>query len=164
MQRTTEELHDLVQRGYRFAYALTHNAAQADDLVQDAWLAVLRARGPWTIEYLFKSIRSRFIDFCRREALATFEPLESEAAENMSVVASAGEAPFFNSSSPAVQDALERLRPQERAVLYLAAVENYTAQRIADLLGWPRGTVLSMIHRAREKMRGTLGDRRGATT
>src|SRR5262249_42544258 len=65
---------------FRFAYSLTHEATRADDLVQDAWLAVLRARGPWTIEYLLVAIRSRFHDQCRRDGLAGFSALREDDA------------------------------------------------------------------------------------
>jgi RNA polymerase sigma-70 factor (ECF subfamily) len=51
---------------------------------------------------------------------------------------------------------LGELRTEERAVLYLSAVENYTAQQIADLLEWPRGTVLSLLHRTRGKLKKRL--------
>ena len=47
-------------------------------------------------------------------------------------------------------------------VLFLAAVEEYTAQQIAELLEWPRGTVLSMLHRTRRKLRETLKSRNGS--
>ena len=57
-----------------------------------------------------------------------------------------------------LEEALGSLRPPEREALYLATVEDYTAQEIADLTGRPRGTVLSMIHRARKKLRGFLTD------
>ena len=49
--------------------------------------------------------------------------------------------------------ALGRLRPEERAVLYLSAVEGLSAQKIGDLLAWPRGTVLSLLHRTKAKVR-----------
>ena len=52
--------------------------------------------------------------------------------------------------------ALGRLRPEERAVIYLADVEGYTARETADLLEVPRGTVLSMIHRAHKRLRESL--------
>jgi DNA-directed RNA polymerase specialized sigma24 family protein len=35
-------------------------------------------------------------------------------------------------------------------------VEGYTAQSVADLFEWPRGTVLSMSHRARQKVRASV--------
>ena len=55
-------------------------------------------------------------------------------------------------SENALSSALGRLRPEERAVLFLSVVEGYSAQQIGKLLEWPRGTVLSLIHRARGKL------------
>ncbi len=52
--------------------------------------------------------------------------------------------------------ALARIRAEERAVIYLAAVEELTAQAIADLLEWPRSTVLSQLTRGRVKLREYL--------
>ena len=164
-RRPDGDLCDLVQRGYRFAFSLTHDPARADDLLQDAWLSVLKATGPWTIEYLFKTIRCRFIDRCRRGALAAFEPLDIDSSDGAFEVAakpieSLGE-PDRNFECAGLSAALDRLRPEERAALYLSAVEDFTAQQIADFFGWPRGTVLSLIHRARAKMQSWIADRGG---
>ena len=68
---------------------------------------------------------------------------------------------FWNGKNLSVGDvvieaALQALRPEERAVLYLAAVEEYSARKIGELLEWPRGTVLSILWRAREKMRRAI--------
>lgn len=157
------DFDDLLQRGYRFAFALTHDAWRADDLFQEAWLAVLKARGPWTRPYLFAAIRNRFIDQCRRDVLASFEPL----AEDVEVECpgatpdDSGVVPWENEQLSA---ALGRLRPEERAVLFLSATEGYSAQQIADLLEWPRSTVLSMNSRACAKLRRWLGVEPGAAT
>jgi len=47
----------------------------------------------------------------------------------------------------------------EREALLLADVEGYTAQEIAELTGHPRGTILSLIHRSRGKLRRQLSQR-----
>ena len=52
--------------------------------------------------------------------------------------------------------AMSLLRPVERAVMLLSAVEGYTAREIGELLGAPRGTVLSLMHRTRAKMQRCL--------
>ena len=164
MAGTSRNLGELVQRGYRFALSLTHDAAGAEDLTQDAWFAVLRARGPWSREYLFATIRNRFIDLYRRGKLAPTEPLEHHPDAEISCESQVwddDEAVF--AANGTFDRALGRLRPEERAVLYLAAVEDYSAQQIADLLDWPRGTVLSMLHRTRGKIRRTLEENSGAT-
>lgn len=143
------DVRELLQRGYRFALALAHDPHAADDLVQEAWMGLLRAGGPRTASYLFACIRSRFIDGRRRVGVATErfdeqnEPLADEREWGPAIPALNG----------ALQEALGRLRPEERAALYLAAVEGYSAQAIGDLFGWPRSTALSHMHRARGKLR-----------
>ena len=155
MAATSKEITELVQRGYRFALSLTHNAAQAEDLVQDAWFAVLRARGPWNPQYLFTTVRNRFIDLYRRDRAVGFEALdhhpEPEGADESRLWDDQPGSVTLNGSLDA---ALGRLRPEERAVLYLSAVEGFTAKQIAEMLDWPRGTVLSMLHRSKNKIRG----------
>lgn len=154
MTLKSDDLCDLVQRGYRFAYALAHDAARADDLLQEAWLSVLKARGPWTREYLFAAIRNRFIDVCRRNALVAFEPLiDADRAECVAENAACEIDESATLDAGALGGALARLRNEERAVIYLTVVEELTAQQVAEMFGWPRGTVLSLAHRARKKLR-----------
>jgi len=153
-----------VQRGYRFALSLTHNAQHAEELVQDAWFSVLKARGPWNRFYLFSAIRSRFVDTCRRRKIAAFETLVEDihGEDGPSDETSLGDGLALENG--ALDAALHGLRPEERTVLFLAAVEGCTAQEIADLLQWPRGTVLSMLHRTRKKLRETLQTRNGVVS
>ena len=56
----------------------------------------------------------------------------------------------------ALHRALGTLRPDERETLFLAVVEGYTAQEIADMTQRPRGTILSLLHRTKEKLRNLL--------
>lgn len=181
MSTSQADLSELVQRGYRFAYSLTHDCAWADDLVQDAWVSILRAAGPWSREYLFATIRNRFVDECRRRRIVGFESLEnlsepkcpdslggsesdgSDWTDNLDVrngnarVEAAGCESWETSiASAALGRALSGLRVEERTVLFLAAVEGYSARAIADLLGYPRGSVLSLMHRARARVRDYL--------
>ena len=145
---TTSEVdfHNLVQRGYRFAFSLTHDETAAEDLVQDAWLGILKAAGPWTTAYLLTTIRNRFIDQWRRDRLVEFEPMGDDQARCVD-----GEPDLWSDGhkvgirARALTRALDRLNPDERSALYLSAAEGYTAQEIADLLGRPRGTILNMV-------------------
>ena len=157
--RRAGTLEDLLQRGYRFAFSLSHDAARAEDLLQEAWVSVLRAKGPHTVGYLFATIRSRFVDQYRRELIAPTESLDAQPH-----LAAEAEATFWSEpcQSVPVHAALHRamglLRPEERTVLVLSAVEGYTAREIGELLDAPRGTVLSLMHRTRVKLRRWLQD------
>lgn len=157
MAGSTSDVGDLVRRGYRFALSLTHDTNRAEDLVQDAWFSVLRAQGPWSRAYLFRAVRSRFIDECRRNGRVSMEPLsghEEHECDSESEDWSNDRQVFIANGE--FKRLLGELRAEERAVLYLSAIENYTAQQISDLLDWPRGTVLSLLHRTRGKLRERL--------
>lgn len=151
------ELRELALRGYRFAHSLTHDASKAEDILQDAWHAVIRARGPFNRGYLFAAIRTRFIDYCRKQNGATLEPLPDDLVEVVEdSIPPIESEERFELSGGLLNKALAELKPQERSVLYLSVVEGYTAQGIADLLEWPRGTVLSSLHRTRGKLKQLL--------
>ena len=51
-----------------------------------------------------------------------------------------------------LDNALAKLRPTEREALFLAEVQGYTAQQVADQTGRSRGTVLSLLKRSRKKL------------
>ncbi|MHC4958183.1 MAG: RNA polymerase sigma factor [Planctomycetota bacterium] len=147
---TGGELEALLQRGYRYALSLTHDESRAEDLLQDAVVGLLRHDrlhdGGGHAGYLFATIRNRFIDRYRKERFLVMESLE--AAPELAL-----DEPDDAIDGERLELALGTLRPQEREALYLAAVEDYTAREIGDLTGRPRNTVLSLIHRARAKLR-----------
>jgi len=155
-----DDLEELLHRGYRYAMALTHAPEEAEDLVHDACVSIVRSRGEWTKGYLLTTIRNRFIDKYRREQTLLFVPLETgpELAGDSSD--DGVERDYLLTG--ALDEALGELRADEREVLFLSAVEGYTAQEIADLSSRPRGTVLSLLHRTKSKLRDVLSGRVGA--
>ena len=145
------ELEDLLQRGFRYALALSHDPDCAKDLLQDAWVAVLAARGPWTAGYLFTAIRSRFIDQYRRQMLVVMEPVADEEAM-ANLAGGEREEERIRVELLSLNQALQVLRSEEREAIFLAAVEGLSAREIAKVTRRPRGTVLSLIFRARRKL------------
>jgi RNA polymerase sigma-70 factor (ECF subfamily) len=149
----------LLRQGYRFALSLAHDPARAEDLLQDAWVSVLKAGGPQTAAYLITAIRTRFVDLHRRALIAPTEPLEAEPRPAIGTESAFWSDPFqVVELKSALDRAMALLRPEERAVLLLSAVEGYTAREIGELLDTPRGTVLSLMHRTRAKLRRWLGE------
>lgn len=151
MRDDRDSMTQLLQSGYRFALSLTHERGTAEDLLQDAWVAVLQARGPHNRQYLFTAIRTRFLNRHRRERLVSVMPLE-EAHADVGVDDGLDDQEFPLNAAR-FDATLAQLRPLEREALYLSAVEEYSAQEIAQLTKQSRGTVLSLIHRARQKLR-----------
>ena len=145
--REAAQFRELAQSGFRYALSLAHHHHDAEDLAQQAWLKLQRngsspiVRGP-----LFKTIRNLFIDSLRRKRIIEFETLPEETLS--------AEEP---ASEPGVTGDLDyllgQLKAGDRELLYLHCVEGYTAQEISDLIGRPRGTILSSINRAKAKLR-----------
>lgn len=153
--RTRPELEDLLQRAYRYALALAHDPDRAADLVQDACVALLAADGEWTRGYLFAAVRSRFIDQYRRGRLVVMESIDEAPA---GWDASAVDEERLHVEIAALERGLGLLGREEREVLFLAAVEGYTAREIAAATERPRGTVTSLIYRARRKLLALLSE------
>jgi len=149
-------IDELLDAGYRYALSLTHDVTEAEDLVQDASLALLASGALWERSYFFATVRNRFIDRYRRSRKVLFLALEADGG-------TATDPPDFTWELPDVletgllEQALEQLRAEEREALFLAVVEGYTAEEIGKMTDRPRGTILSLLHRAKKKLRGLLG-------
>lgn len=145
------EERDLINAGFRYALSLVHAEPDAEDLVQESWLRLYKKRGRRINKsLLFRTIRNLFIDQYRRGKLALFEQFDEEE-----------EYPELHSLSSEVtmkdlELALAGLRPEEREAIFLNSVEGYTVDEIADSTQRSRGTVLSLIHRGKQKMARVL--------
>ena len=144
---------DLLQAGYRYALSLRTGADDADDLVQEAWYRLHRHGGrAGSKAHLFTVIRNIYVDRWRRDRLIVFEPLDDvdEVADSRTAIDDG------RYDALRLARLLDSLRAAEREALFLNVVEGYTAQEISDFTGRPRGTVLSLIHRAKRKLRQGL--------
>jgi RNA polymerase sigma-70 factor (ECF subfamily) len=129
-------------RAYRAAYLVTHDAAGAEDIAQESFLAAIRALdsfdrrrpfGPW----LHRIVVNRAIDWTRARRLRSeVELTESVPATNRN------KAPGDD-----VLAALGRLSPEHRAVIVMRYLLEFTPGEISDALGLPRGTVNSRLRR-----------------
>ena len=137
---------ELLQSAYRYALSLTSEAGAAEDLAQQGWLRLLRRHGQVPRRgSLFLTVRRLFIDRYRRDRRVEFVPLEDLDREPP-----VPQAPVVDRLD--LERLLADLRPKEREALYLHAVEGYSATEIGRLTEQGRGTVLSLIHRARKKL------------
>lgn len=153
---------DLLQAGYRYALSLRGDPHDAEDLVQEAWYRLVRRAGRVDGKaLLFVTIRHAFIDRYRRDRLVMIEPLDGvqePTAEDGEAILDA------RLTARDLEAPLATLRAEEREALFLTIVEGYTAQEVGALTGRPRGTVLSLIHRAKRKLRNELEARAGDST
>jgi RNA polymerase sigma-70 factor, ECF subfamily len=138
-------------RAYRAAYLVVHDAAGAEDIAQEAFLSAVRALdrfdrgrpfGPW----LHRIVVNRAIDWARARTLRG----EVEADESLAAEPAAPE-----ELSRLVQ-LLAQLPPDQRAVIVLRHLLEYTPGEIADLLDLPRGTVNSRLRRGLDTLEEEL--------
>ena len=138
---------ELLQAGYRYAISLTHNKHDAEDLAQQAWLTLTRRYGKVENKAIFyTAVRNRFYDQCRRDKIIHFESIEESASHIPPVNDD------YNAVGGDLDALLKHLSHRERETLYLNCVEGYTAREISEQTGEPRGTILSLISRARQKL------------
>jgi RNA polymerase sigma-70 factor, ECF subfamily len=137
---------------HRAAYLVVHDAGAAEDIAQEAFLAAIRAldrfdrRRPFA-PWLHRIVLNRAIDHARARALrrevAMAEPADAAAPEE-----------------PGRRDelvaALAGLPPDQRAVIVLRHLLEYTPGEIAALLDLPRGTVNSRLRRGLDALARTL--------
>ncbi len=140
-----------MQRGFRYAYSLTHNRMDAEELVQEACYAISRLGGPWNVPYLFRSIRNRYIDAGRRRNLLQVEPFSEAIHSEMP-----DDDLVLMDFDDRMDEALGQLSDGERELLFLSVVEGYTARELSELTDSPRGTVLSRLHRIKGRLRHIL--------
>lgn len=142
------EDRDLLQAGFRYAFSLTHQHHDAEDLVQEAWIRLSRLHGTVANKSLFfVTVRNLFIDQYRRKNLVlidTLEPFNEPAAEDDLLQ--------LTLTTEDIEQAMGSLRAEEREVIFLNIVEGYTAREIAELTQRSRNTILSLLHRGKKKL------------
>ena len=138
-------------RAHRAAYLVVHDAAAAEDIAQEAFLAAVRSLdrfdrrrpfGPW----LHRIVVNRAIDWTRARALrAEAELVEATAPE-----------PRPADDRDELLAALASLSADHRAVIVLRYLLEYTPGEIAELLDLPRGTVNSRLRRGLDRLEEQL--------
>ncbi len=148
----------------RLARRLVPDAHGADDLAQEAMLAVLEAKeAPRSLpRFLSGVVRNLVWLRLRRDERRSHR--ERSAARHEEVPSTAEEVEIA-STQRAVVEAVMELAPRYREVIVLRFFENQLPAAIASTLGVPVSTVKTRITRAQDQLRGKLdrkfGGRRG---
>ena len=130
-----------------YVYRVTGRAADADDIVQEAYLRILRVALPddeARRKYLYRVASNLVVDRWRRSGKET----TPEALEEMASAASAAD--------PDVARIFGTLASRDRALLWLAYVEGDSHEEIADALGVGRRSVKVLLFRAKGRLRDLL--------
>jgi RNA polymerase sigma-70 factor (ECF subfamily) len=142
----------VLQGLFRYGFSLTHDEDAACDLLQDALEISLRKipdNAGTAMHYVKSIMRNRFIDQYRRDHR---HPTVSFDDDKQPVIIDPRVLEDMVIAEHEVESIMAMLEPLDRELLFLWAVEGCTAQEIADRTDSPRGTVLSRIHRLRQKI------------
>ncbi len=157
---------------YSAALRMTRNAADAEDLVQDAYLRAYRSfatfeQGTNLRAWLFRILTNAYINTYRAKQR---RPQETELGEvedlylykrvaNLGSTARSAEDTLFEMfTDDEVKAALEELPDIFRMPVLLADVQDFSYKEIAEILDIPIGTVMSRLHRGRKAMQKKLVD------
>lgn len=148
---------------FRVAVAITGSAADAEEAAQDGFVRAYAALGrfrageplrPWLLRIVGNAARNRRAMAARRAVLgleeggawALADP--NDAPESMAVA---------EEERREVLAAVNRLRPDDRAVIACRYFLSLSEAETAETLGCARGTVKSRLARALGRLRGELG-------
>jgi RNA polymerase sigma-70 factor (ECF subfamily) len=144
--------HARTSRALRaYVYRVLGQAPDVEDIVQDAYLRMLRADVPSDDEehlrrYLYRVTSNLIVDRWRRRKHEQGEELTHEPASP---------SPRYEDDA-AVAKIFAELKPRDRALLWLAYVEGESHEEIATSLGVGRRGVKVMLFRARRRLRDLM--------
>lgn len=160
-----------IDAAYNLAFWLLRNEADAEDVVQDAYLRAFKAYGqfkgedirPWlltivrNVAYRRLSIRKRNANVVSIEdALTSRGGNDRPAFEPQSGDPSAEDLLISDGERALIHRALAELAPAFREVIVLREFEGLSYQDIARVTGVPTGTVMSRLSRARAELKDLL--------
>lgn len=169
-QRFERDAMPLLDQLYGAALRMTRNPADAEDLVQEAYIKAFqgfRSYKPGTNlkAWLYRILTNAYINNYRKAQrrpaeYATDDITDSQIAETASHTSiglrSAEVEALEKLPDEEIRDALMSLKEDYRMVVYYADVEGLPYKEIAEIMGTPIGTVMSRLHRGRKQLRDAL--------
>ena len=154
MNTKTDQIEAEIPRLRRYAAALLRGQGDADDLVQDC---LERALARWAQRHvdepvrpwLFAIMHNLFVSQLRRQA----------SLRNWRLATPERAIPAEQETRLAFRDvlrALDQIDVDQRAVVLLVGVEEFSYAEAARILDCPVGTVMSRLCRGRERLRELL--------
>ena len=138
---------------FRVAFRLLGSREQAEEVVQETWIGawknISQLRDPSQIKsWLFGILRNQCYTLVKRtrrmpqRVECLNEPIDHH--DNA------------NELQQQVQQAIQNLDEDQRLPILLVSMEGWTTQEAADFLQIPLGTVLSRLHRGRQRLKDIL--------
>jgi RNA polymerase sigma-70 factor (ECF subfamily) len=160
------------RRAFAIAVSLVRDENDAREIVQEAFLRVYRNlerfKGSSSFfTWLYRIVTNLAIDLMRKPARR-----EAELFDNPHIAEEAEAFPFVSridgadpldtirrrELSERIQHELEALPPYHRAVIIMREVEGMSYQQMAEAMQVSKGTIMSRLFHARQKLQRALAD------
>jgi len=149
---------------YNFAFKMTGDSDDANDLVQETYMRAFRffdkfEKGTNCKAWLFRIMKNTFINVYRKESKSP-EKVDYEEIENFYENIKASNTDdahlekdiYDNLLDDELTEAISNLPEDFRTVIILCDIEGFTYEEIADFVDAPVETVRSRLHRARKML------------
>ena len=157
----TAALTELVRRWrrrlLRHAFCLLGEREEAEDVTQEAWIAIVRGitrlKDPALFSgWAFRIVTNKCMDTLRRNR-------RIEKVDEFLMVSEMTDANVEGEqiATQLIQESLRKLPGSAQAILSLKYMEDRSISEISQIMGIPLGTVKSRLFAAREKLKKTMG-------
>jgi RNA polymerase sigma-70 factor (ECF subfamily) len=160
------------RRAFAIAMGLVRDENDARELVQEAFLRVYRGLGAFQggssfFTWLYRIVTNLAIDLMRKPGRK-----DAELQDNQSNPEEEPEFPLVSRIDGAdpldvmrrqeiagrIQEALDALPPYHRGVILMREVEGLSYEEMAQAMGVSKGTIMSRLFHARQKLQRALAD------
>lgn len=170
-QRFTRDAIPFTDQLFGGAMRMTHNRADAEDLVQETMLRAFAAfrsfqAGSNLVAWLYRIMTNTHINAYRKKQVRPAE-YPTDAFTDAQLISDARYRPGLRSAEvealEALPDteitaALQALPAEFRMTVYYADVQGLRYREIAEIMDTPMGTVMSRLHRGRSQLRTLLAE------
>lgn len=148
---------------YAFIYRQVQHQADAEDILQETWLRMIRHMDKFDPNYTFSSWLFQIaVNLCRDfrrfkwVRLKAFSRLTESQSHEPQTEESPEQKMAAYESTNRLQTLLNALSPKQREVIMLRCLYGFSEQEVANIVKTPKGTIKSRLHHAIEKLKSLL--------
>lgn len=171
-QRFERDALPMLDQLYGAALGMTRNPTDAEDLVQETFTKAFSSfasykPGTNLKAWLYRIMTNTYINaYRKKQRRPRYSPAEEMTDAQVAEVANHHATGLRSAEVEAlemlpnvtIQEALQDLPEDRRAVVYYADVQGMPYKEIAEIMDTPIGTVMSRLHRGRKQLREDLRD------
>lgn len=159
-----------LNEAYNLALWMMRNPAEADDVVQTAYMRAFEAFSDFTANntaaWILTIVRNTALNVLNKQKrnnnLLSFDEAvhTNQQGEKTVYTLTPEEVSSLANSHLQIVELIESLAVEFREVLFLRDIEGYSYKEIAEITQSPKGTVMSRLSRARQQLQKRLAEQR----